>query len=468
MTIRRTPEDFDVQERLTPAWLSGVRENWPAEGLSAIGLANTGPNATDETHAAYELTKTSLTTPEAVSWLAKRLGVPAGKVSYAGLKDKHARTTQVVTVPVIDAQAAARLPADLSDSRWSARRLGFANGEITAEAIEANVFTLVVRDLSKQAAAEMDRRAALLTDHVNGHSRSDRPADEPPGRSLFLINYFGAQRFGSARHKRGFAAAYLAKGNFEEALGLLIASPSRKDSPRVKAFGRMLSERWGDWKDLATQLPKCPERRAIETLASGGEFRDAFAALPYFTQQMCVEAFQSWIWNETVRRLIECLEVSVHHTNADPRTRGETESASSPGVATATVAERSARGKSLLHADDLFGKLVFAGPGVMPEAWRSLTIPMPARGVELAEPWGAHAVAALSTEGLAMDDLHIPGLRRPFFGKADRPLVVRASRFEMSEPERDESSLGKRLKRTVRFELPRGAYATVVLRALGQ
>ena len=38
----------------------------------------------------------------------------------------------------------------------------------------------------------------------------------------------------------------------------------------------------------------------------------------------------------------------------------------------------------------------------------------------------------------------------------------------MSPPEPDELGGGTRRKRTVEFELPRGAYATVVLRGLGQ
>jgi tRNA(Glu) U13 pseudouridine synthase TruD len=45
---------------------------------------------------------------------------------------------------------------------------------------------------------------------------------------------------------------------------------------------------------------------------------------------------------------------------------------------------------------------------------------------------------------------------------------VTAQGFEMTGREPDEMSGGKRFKRTARFSLPRGAYATVVLRGLGQ
>ena len=84
------------------------------------------------------------------------------------------------------------------------------------------------------------------------------------------------------------------------------------------------------------------------------------------------------------------------------------------------------------------------------------------------EPWGAAASEAIAEEGITLADLRIPGLRRPFFGEADRPLLIPAERFNLTPLEHDEFSTSKRLKRTVSFELGRGSYATVVLRALGQ
>ncbi len=51
----------------------------------------------------------------------------------------------------------------------------------------------------------------------------------------------------------------------------------------------------------------------------------------------------------------------------------------------------------------------------------------------------------------------------------DTPQLSGAFQGQMNSPERDESATNKkRRKRTLRFTLPRGCYATVVLRALGQ
>jgi len=76
----------------------------------------------------------------------------------------------------------------------------------------------------------------------------------------------------------------------------------------------------------------------------------------------------------------------------------------------------------------------------------------------------------LADEGVSLETLRIPGLARPYFGGGDRPFVSRARHWTISEPSVDEFTLGVRANMacTVCFELPRGAYATVLLRALGQ
>lgn len=92
---------------------------------------------------------------------------------------------------------------------------------------------------------------------------------------------------------------------------------------------------------------------------------------------------------------------------------------------------------------------------------------MLAPGVSLVEPWAAAAQHVIAEHNLTTGDLRIPGLKRPFFGKAERPLFARAGGFSLTPRHPDELT-PKRFKVVVAFDLPRGSYATVVLRALGQ
>ncbi len=259
------------------------------------------------------------------------------------------------------------------------------------------------------------------------------------GTELLIANYVSDQRFGSARHHRGFAAHALLRGDFATALELLIATPARKDHGPWRAFTRACAEHWGNWPRLLEILPRRPERACIEVLAAGGgggTMRDAFAALPAFTQQICVEAYQSWLWNRAAADLAERLDPAPIHA----------------------------------QAGDDFGAMLFPRARFIDDATEHLTMPMPAPGIVLHEPWGPILANVLKQQGLTADALVIPGLRRPAFGAALRPLFVRASAFQIEDPRPDDLAAPNSglFKRTLRFTLPRGAYATVVLRALGQ
>ncbi|MBI3831128.1 MAG: tRNA pseudouridine(13) synthase TruD [Planctomycetes bacterium] len=410
MSIKKSPADFQVDEVL-------------AAELAARISSAPGP------FALYKLAKEGLATPEAAGLIAKKLGAGPGAVAYAGLKDKHAQTTQHVTLKLASPDALA--PSAESGPYWSLERLGYLDAPLTAEAIAANRFRIVLRNLTPEACADMDEAARLLA---------------AGDGTLRVVNYFGDQRFGSARHGQGFLAKHLLKGEFEAALKLAIATDARKDRREDKEAKRLIAKKWGRWAELLRELPRrnSPERRALERLAnSSGDFRAAFTALPYFQQQLCVYAYQSHLWNAVARRL---------------------------------VADRCADLGPVLEADDPFGMMLFPAAESVPEDLRALELLLFGYKTELAEPWKAAAEAVLAEEGIATSELRIPGVRRPFFGEVPRPLFVAVSKFALDTPETDEtvppppkgSLKALRHKRAVSFELPRGAYATVVLRALGQ
>jgi tRNA pseudouridine13 synthase len=422
MALRRLVDDFHVDERLTPEWVDSLATAWSDEHPYAI----------------YRLTKTGLSTPDAVGLLCRALRVSAHTSSYAGLKDRHAVTSQHVSVRVADANTARGMQRVQDAPEWRARHVGWAAEELKASAIATNDFSLVVRGLNAEAVAEMDRRADLLAD--------TEPAD---GRTLLLANYFGDQRFGSARHGQGFAAEPLVKGDFTEAIRLLVGTPARKDTGTTRMFTRLCAQHWEDWPFLAAGLPRCPERAPFERLAAGHTPAEAFAALPRFLKLMCLEAFQSYLWNDTVRRMVQ-------------------------GTA----------GQRALVAPDEFGELVFPLPQDVPASWRALEVPVLTPDLEMSGEWGPHAAAALSARGI--DDVWKTGPlasgapesgtrvrgpsveRLPYFGHASRAILAHAADFTMSASLPDDLHGGDLFRRSVRFSLPRGSYATVLMRALGQ
>lgn len=404
--IKRSPADFQVEEFLFPKSFDAPVPEREGEGAAEFTL--------------YRLAKESLSTPEAAGRIARELKLKPGAVVYAGLKDKHARTIQHITIK--RESGTAPLPHTLAGEGWTLERLAAVPRALASSDIERNRFSIVARNLTEQDAFDMGEAAELL-------------AASP--RSLRIVNYFGDQRFGSARHGQGFLAKFLIKGDFETALKLAIATEARKDRMQDKTFKRTLLENWGRFREVLPRLRPCAERRAVERLAnSSGDFHAAFCALPYLFQQLSIYAYQSHLWNSIARRLVEQLCAPLGQ---------------------------------VIAADDPFGELLFPSAKAIPAALASLDLPLLARKTVLAEPWKDAAESVLKEEGIEVSELQVPGVRRPFFGEEPRKLFIEASEFEMSPVERDESATDKkRRKRTVRFSLPRGAYATVVLRALGQ
>ena len=339
----------------------------------------------------------------------------------AGLKDRHAVTTQVITIDT--AAMRGRIPERFETESWRLTRLGFVPRAADSTIIERNAFTIVVRSLDRWHADELVRRASQLRDAAG---------------DLLFVNYFGDQRFGSARHGKGFVGKALVEGDFEQALRLAIGTPARKDSGAVRSLTRALATHWGDWKAALAKCPKMPERAAIETLARGGNYMDAFAALPKFTQEICVEAYQSHLWNAIARELAHAV--------------GE------------MTAQRA------FEADDLFGTMIFPRAAALTPAFRAFPIPMPSPRAQYHECLSEIVAGVLEDEGVTLETLRIPGFSRPFFGGGDRAFIATARAFSIGEPVRDEfaGNSPANLACTLSFELPRGSYATVLLRALGQ
>jgi tRNA pseudouridine13 synthase len=410
MAIKQRPEDFIVEETLQPDYMAGVSER-------------PGP------FALYRLRKTGLTTHEAIAALARWLHCAESDVAAAGLKDKQASTSQHVTLRTEALHRPA--PQQIEGRSFTAERVGFVAEAITSAAIHGNRFTIAARTLTRRAIDELRQAAARLT--INGQSDS-RVA------RLIVTNYYGNQRFGSARAGQGFIALRLIRGEFEEALRIAIAVPHRKDLLRMKNFKQIVADHWEsrEWRSALKELPRVPERAAIEHLArKPTDFRGAFAALPYFFQQLTVEAYQSLLWNR---------------------------------IATSFLIDRFGDSGKLWVVDDQFGQLVFPEASAIPPDLRDLDLPVLGRRSQIVEPWKSAAERVLSEEGIdSVDMLHIRGLDRPWFAEVPRKLFMTVDDFAVGKPQDDEDQpKARRFKVTTKFTLPRGGYATVVLRALGQ
>src|SRR5579859_4752417 len=118
MKVKQRPEDFEVEE-LTDA-VPGER----------------GP------FALYRLEKSGWTTPDAVQAIRRRWNLDLGRLSYGGLKDRHAHTVQYLTVFHGPRRR-------LTHQEIRLEYLGQLESAYTSQDIRANRFSLTLRALDE-------------------------------------------------------------------------------------------------------------------------------------------------------------------------------------------------------------------------------------------------------------------------------------------------------------------------------
>jgi tRNA pseudouridine13 synthase len=345
-------------------------------------------------------------TLEAIEAICRRWNLAGRRVSYGGLKDRHAVTVQYLTI--IDGPDRA-----LHETSFDLEPLGRLAQPYGPGQFRGNRFVVMLRDLDEHASSRAVAALAAL------------PRDGLP-------NYFDDQRFGSVGFGGGFIAQAWLAGDHERALRLAIAEPNPSDRPGTKAEKAILRETWGRWPEAKTRLGRSHARSLVTYLADHPtDFRGAFARLRRELRSLYFSAFQSHLWNLMLGRWIE------RTTRPEQRVAIDFRVASLP-----------------IHR------------GLDPDQATALAdcrIPLPASRTPLpAGPLRDVALAVLEPLGLAWEDLRVKHLKDVFFSKGTRPALFFAGDLSHAVGP-DEIHPGRR-KLRLSFELPRGAYATLVVK----
>ncbi len=385
MRIKQRPEDFSVKEsfRFEPS--------------------------RDGRYRVYLMTKQKLSTFEAVEHIRRQFGLKPGAISYCGLKDKQGTTEQLVAIDATDVA--------LQEPRLRLKFLGRSDSPVSAANTASNRFAVTVRALQRDEVGQLNASVAEVS-------------------RLGVVNYFDSQRFGSLKHGQGFIAKDLLRGDFEAALRNYMAKPSqldRSEDAKVKQFWR---ENWGKWHRRA---PFASERKYDRVLAAlrraPKDFVGAFLQIDRGYRALILFTYQSYLWNEGVRRL---LQLTLPRELLFPH----------PYQA----------GTLLFHRDADAAAL---------EYLRAVRFPLLApnssfsdRRIQDAAEW------ALAREKLTLAELRIgEAPQQLFFKHEDRPALVYPGKLVVGRPSADELN-GGLLKVNVAFTLPPGAYATLVIRRL--
>lgn len=356
-------------------------------------------------HTYAEIEKRGVTTLDAIRRLSRSLGIQERDVGYAGMKDARGITRQTLSFPRLEPEQL------LSLSLPGIRVLSASRhrNKLKMGHLAGNSFTIRIRNAGNDAP---DKAAAVLA------VLSQRG----------VPNYFGEQRYGSLGNSHQIGRALL-NGDFKGAVDAIMGDPAsiRDDGWRsaVAAYHR---------GDLAASLENFPgqcrtERELVKRLAKRPDgFERALDAVSPRLKRLYLSACQSSLFDRLLERRLDRIDTVEEGDLAFLHDNGACFL-----VEDSAAEQERARKFEISPSGPMFGCKMKL-PGGAPH--------------ELEEE-------VLREEGLSRASFDLPG-----------PYRMEGERRPLRVPLRNPATVPDSEGIILSFSLPKGAYATSVLREI--
>jgi tRNA pseudouridine13 synthase len=277
--LRDRPEDFRVRE------------------LEAFDVQPVDADVGDYPHVVCRVTLRGWDTNDFAKRLSDAIGMSRERVAWAGTKDKHAVTTQLFSLDGVDPDA---VPDDIADA--DVEVLGRTGRAIQFGDLAGNAFEIRVSDPTHP------ERSRDVTADLRAFA--DRDDDR-----VAVPNYFGQQRFGSRRPVTHEVGRAVVRGDWQGAVMAYLGNPRDTEPEATQAARAAVQAAVDDaddrdavdWTGLLDEMPRALgyERSMLHTLADGGTWRDALETVPANLQRLFVHAAQSDVFNRILSERLE-------------------------------------------------------------------------------------------------------------------------------------------------------------------
>jgi len=234
-------------------------------------------------HVYFEIEKRDLSTLEALEWIATRLDRPVRDFGYAGLKDRKGVTRQTLSISGVDETIIENLEVP------KVRVLGVYRhtNKLRVGHLRGNRFVIRIREVGPGALATASAVLAVVG-------------------QTGLPNYFGPQRFGNRGDAQWIGGALL-RHDARAAVRRILGCPAPTEhNPHVVA-ARFLFLQYR-WREALERFPASyrEERRMLHYLLRAGEkYAGAIKQLRAPILRLYYSAFQSWLFNRILERRLE-------------------------------------------------------------------------------------------------------------------------------------------------------------------
>jgi len=435
MNLKASPEF----EKRIGIWFYATRSNGIGGAIKAIPadfFVREVTNRTEGDEGKYliaELTKQNWDTHSVVREISNRLRVSRNRIGFAGTKDKFAVTTQKISIWDTNKSELERVKiADVS-----LKIVGRSNKAVSLGNLYGNEFKIVIRNVEGTEEELKDKIAAITIEIESAGG---------------IPNFFGVQRFGISRPITHVVGEHLIRGNIKEAVLSYISDIFPEESEEAKEARSLCKS--GDLKECLKQMPlflRYERSMLNELIKSGNEEPDeaqylsAFSVLPKNLQKLFVHAYQAYLFNLILsHRMQQNLplneavvgDVVCFHNElglADPDKVEKVTEDKLEGITRLIK-----RGRAFVTAP-IFGSETEFGDGAVGEIERKV----------------------LEDEKVELNNFYIEKIPEISSKGTRRPVLVPV---KLQEEISDDELNPRRFKSTLQFFLPKGSYATVLLR----
>jgi tRNA pseudouridine13 synthase len=356
--------------------------------------------------------------------VASELHIDRKRMGFAGMKDKRAVTRQWLCVANSEVEEIEKL----EDKLYKVEILKIMQNEkkLRIGQLIGNKFRLLIRE----------------TDDPQGDSKvANEILDELLERGV--PNYYGWQRFGKKRSNTHLIGKALLENDLKKAVDSYIGNPYEEEPEHIKEARTLYDE--GEWEESLEAMPrgmryekmmlktllKEMKKKNVEDIASLEEhsYRRAISSLPKPLRRMFVHAYQSFLFNKAVSEraklgidkyvegdiIVDNEEHLVHEISDD--------------------IDKRIKNFEVHPTAPLFGSKVPLAGGKLGEMEQKV----------------------LDEEGVTLEEFKVP--KMPKLGSHGLRRAVRFKIWDVSAKATNEGVL-------VEFSIPKGCYATAVLREI--
>jgi tRNA pseudouridine13 synthase len=281
-TIRENVEDFVVEETL----VDGSKAKTNASESCAEGQA-LGCSTEERRYLLCIMVKRNWDTLIALKNIAKQLGIASGQIQVAGIKDAKAVTAQYLTIENT-------APEEIQKTHIEdieIRPLGYLRNKLSAYYLLGNSFRIRIK--------AVDHSETVIKNRIKKTADEFKALGGAP-------NFFGHQRFGTARPITHLVGKAMIEKNLKKAAMMFLAKPSPYEHPSSRRARQELQVTQ-DFKQALKDFPKQLgyERSMLRRLVKNPiDFIGAFRTLPFKLQEMFIQAYESYLFNRFLSRRI--------------------------------------------------------------------------------------------------------------------------------------------------------------------